>query len=159
MNEICGYQNVLHIFGGRNSDPHEYPWAVLLTYQKQNSKIKASLCGGVLISQLHILTAAHCIVDADEKGYRIASARMGHANVNEQSSFSIEVAKTTVHPEYRKFKPFVVNDIAIVHLKKEVQIDGSVRPICLPKAVSNEEEGMVIVIKELNLDLNRRALS
>ena len=83
---------------------------------------------------------------------------MGHANVNEQSSFSVEVAKTTVHPEYRKFKPFVVNDIAIVRLKKEVQIDGTVRPICLPKAVSNKEEGMVIVIKIINLDLNRGAI-
>ena len=41
------------IFGGATSIRHEYPWVVYLS----------NGCGGALISDKHVLTAAHC---ADE---------------------------------------------------------------------------------------------
>ena len=46
-------RGINRIFGGATSIPHEYPWVVYLS----------NGCGGALISDKHVLTAAHC---ADE---------------------------------------------------------------------------------------------
>jgi len=56
----CGNKNPVtpdqeRIVGGINASPHEFPWiAVLFKSGKQ-------FCGGSLITNSHILTAAHCV--------------------------------------------------------------------------------------------------
>lgn len=56
----CGNRNPVspdqeRIVGGINASPHEFPWiAVLFKSGKQ-------FCGGSLITNNHILTAAHCV--------------------------------------------------------------------------------------------------
>ena len=52
----------IKIFGGQDVDDHAYPWLAALGYGqvKLNSKPKY-LCGGTIISDRHILTAAHCL--------------------------------------------------------------------------------------------------
>ena len=41
----------MRIFGGEVAVPHEFPWVVYLSMG----------CGGALISDKHVLTAAHCV--------------------------------------------------------------------------------------------------
>ena len=41
----------MRIFGGEEAVPHEFPWVVYLNMG----------CGGALISDKHVLTAAHCV--------------------------------------------------------------------------------------------------
>merc|ERR1719431_97005 len=54
----CGIPNRPNrIFGGNETDPNEYPWVVFLEIGR------SSLCGGALISNQHVLTAAHCVDD------------------------------------------------------------------------------------------------
>ena len=45
------------IFGGENADPHEFPWIVKLNMDN----CKHKFCGGSIISENIILTAAHCV--------------------------------------------------------------------------------------------------
>lgn len=48
-------QDQERIVGGQNADPNEWPWvAVIFNNGRQ-------LCGGSLIDESHILTAAHCV--------------------------------------------------------------------------------------------------
>lgn len=48
-------QDQERIVGGQNAQPNEYPWiAVLFNNGRQ-------FCGGSLIDNIHILTAAHCV--------------------------------------------------------------------------------------------------
>ncbi len=56
------------IFGGQDVDDHEYPWLAALGYAdgRLNSK-PLYLCGGAIISDRHILTAAHCLSQAPMK--------------------------------------------------------------------------------------------
>lgn len=42
--------------GGRPADPTEWPWMVALLRED-----KSQYCGGVLITDRHVLTAAHCV--------------------------------------------------------------------------------------------------
>ena len=52
--------SILHveaIFGGENADPHEFPWIVKINMDS----CKHKFCGGSIISENIILTAAHCV--------------------------------------------------------------------------------------------------
>lgn len=46
------------IVGGTKADPGEFPYQVRLNIRSRRG---SSLCGGVIIDQRHILTAAHCM--------------------------------------------------------------------------------------------------
>ena len=47
--------NVNRIVGGMQASPHRFPWQALV--QDEQGRI----CGGSVISNRHIITAAHCI--------------------------------------------------------------------------------------------------
>lgn len=56
----CGVKNGAspdseRIVGGQNSSPHEFPWIVVLFNKGRQ------FCGGSLIDNIHVLTAAHCV--------------------------------------------------------------------------------------------------
>lgn len=44
------------VSGGQPADPKQWPWMVALLKDKVGH-----FCGGVLITDLHVLTAAHCV--------------------------------------------------------------------------------------------------
>ncbi|XP_068246761.1 uncharacterized protein [Palaemon carinicauda] len=54
----CGKRNVERIVGGTEAVPHAYPWQVGFIFQYQTP-----FCGGSIISNHHILTAAHCFYE------------------------------------------------------------------------------------------------
>lgn len=55
----CGMTNATktRVVGGVNAQLGSYPWLAALGYR---STIIRYLCGGTLITQKHVLTAAHC---------------------------------------------------------------------------------------------------
>lgn len=52
---VCSLQDQERIVGGQNADPNEWPWVVVIFNSGRQ------LCGGSLIDESHILTAAHCV--------------------------------------------------------------------------------------------------
>ena len=49
--------HICRIVGGFETEPNEFPWVVGLT----DRRLRQPFCGGALISNRHVLTAAHCL--------------------------------------------------------------------------------------------------
>ncbi|KAL3272350.1 hypothetical protein HHI36_013830 [Cryptolaemus montrouzieri] len=120
---------VRHIVGGTKSSPAEFPFMVALGYT-DGENIRWE-CGGALISENFVLTAAHC-AQHRELGF-ITMARLGTIDLKiplgQEPAQDIEVKSLHTHPGYSA--PSMYNDIALVELRSSVRFTSSVFPACL----------------------------
>nr|QHB21558.1 venom S1 protease 13 [Platymeris rhadamanthus] len=119
----CGWANKdnRRIIYGHDAGPHEYPWAVSLQYVN----IGFHFCGGSIISEYHILTAAHCIGNKKAQNIQVV---IGTNNRSENKN-AIEVKEIILHDYDRGT---VQNDIAILVLQKKIEFNQFIGPVCLP---------------------------
>lgn len=62
----CGISIGMRIYGGEDADIDEFPWLAMLQYENHRGERKFS-CGGSLINNRYVLSAAHCVVGEVEK--------------------------------------------------------------------------------------------
>jgi secreted trypsin-like serine protease len=56
------------IVGGAEATPNEYPWVARIEYRSGSL-----LCGGTIISENLVLTAAHCVSDMDASAIQVVA--------------------------------------------------------------------------------------
>ena len=114
------------IVGGHPADPGEWGWQVLLNAQLYR-------CGGVLIAEEWVVTAAHCVFDT--QGERIAVDQMsvvvGEYNryLREGTEQVIAVAEVFAHENYARWSND--NDIALLHLATPAALINGVTTVPL----------------------------
>nr|QHB21588.1 venom S1 protease with CUB domain 10 [Platymeris rhadamanthus] len=124
----CGWVNKspARIYGGREVSPHEYPWLVALV---RGTERRMPFCGGSIITQYHVLTAAHCVVDT-QKQYSVMVGEYDWQDDNNRARQLIKVKDVILYQNYSSYiKDF---DIAILNLENEIQFNELVGPVCLP---------------------------
>uniref|UniRef100_A0A2S2NGW7 CLIP domain-containing serine protease n=1 Tax=Schizaphis graminum TaxID=13262 RepID=A0A2S2NGW7_SCHGA len=135
--ETCGHSNSVNnrIFGGKLSILGSWPWMVAMGYQNLNTNSRELywLCGGTLITNTHVLTAAQCV--SDRKAVRLIVARLGDLDldlmVNDGATpLDVPIDSIIIHEMYNPREN--TNDIAILKLKNSVSFTQFIRPICLP---------------------------
>merc|ERR1711982_199470 len=91
--KACGIPNANpeKIVGGVEATPHEFPWQVGLFFD-------GYFCGGTIISEKYILTAAHC---AD--GVYSHEVVIGAHEIRDPSNTIINAYSPTVHPECESY--------------------------------------------------------
>ena len=125
----------LRIVNGLIVKPHSFPWAVSLQYKGIHD------CGGVIIDQWHILTAAHCLdYSNDLDNYFV---RVG-AHDQSSSGQLIPTMQLIIHPNYDETRS--TNDIGIIKLATPIIFTGEIQPICLVDNVRRKRQ-LVIEIK------------
>ena len=60
---------IIRIIGGRDTHLKDYPWMAAIHLNETNWD-QAWGCGGSLINNRYVLTAAHCIWNIDENKYK-----------------------------------------------------------------------------------------
>ncbi|CAF1039710.1 unnamed protein product [Adineta steineri] len=128
-NWACGRSQVTNrfarIMGGQDAVPHSYPWMVSLAKRSLNN---LHLCGGVLLTRRHVLTAAHCMEDF--KGVSDMNILAGIHYITEKKH-SIPALTIDIHPQYDA--ETFANDVAIVTLTTPLpENDPRIGTICLP---------------------------
>uniref|UniRef100_A0A3P8XBR8 Coagulation factor IX n=1 Tax=Esox lucius TaxID=8010 RepID=A0A3P8XBR8_ESOLU len=114
------------IVGGNTVTPGEIPWQVALV-QRPSGQL---FCGGSILSELWVVTAAHCLLDGREGTFFI---RVGEHNINvkDGTERDHEVAKHVRHPLYDARLNRHNHDIALLRLRVRIAYSPRVRPICL----------------------------
>lgn len=126
--EKCDSKSVGLIVGGIKVGLGEFPHMVAVGF-RTGSEI-AWNCGGTLISEQFVLTAAHCTHSLLGAPVRV---RLGDLNLqnNNDGARPVEflVDETIVHPDYIKTSKY--NDIALLRLDSKVKLNNQIRPACL----------------------------
>jgi secreted trypsin-like serine protease len=113
------------IVGGQNAEEREFPHMVAIGYGFEGSYEYA--CGGTLISEQFVLTAAHC---ERANGGAARIVKLGTNNLKSQNSQDVPVASFIKYPKYNSISKFA--DIALIKMQRPVSLEiGGIRPACL----------------------------
>uniref|UniRef100_A0A336M6F9 CSON009877 protein n=1 Tax=Culicoides sonorensis TaxID=179676 RepID=A0A336M6F9_CULSO len=138
----CGIQvQEYAIEGGEDASHREYPHMAAIG----DNSIEVEgvedyilwFCGGSLISENFVITAAHCIVTENTISPKIVKFGALNFDVDEPSAKTYEIEQAIAHPEY--VRQFVYHDIGLLKLKENVKLDFNIRPICLPPSDASRE--------------------
>lgn len=113
------------IIGGDETYPADYPWTASIKLNNQ------PICGGSLIDNRWILTAAHCVVGYNPKNLTIRLGAYRIKDLTEENAVELGVSLFIVHKEYSMPRPFS-NDIALLKLSDPINFTDFIMPICLP---------------------------
>ncbi|XP_035383754.1 vitamin K-dependent protein C [Electrophorus electricus] len=110
------------LVGGEIGRKGESPWQALILNYKGHFH-----CGGVLIDERWVLTAAHCLERSLRFSIRLGDyLRFKHEGTEE----TIPVTNAIPHPNYNPMT--ADNDIALLHLNSPVKFNTYILPACLP---------------------------
>ncbi|XP_075984579.1 venom protease-like [Anticarsia gemmatalis] len=126
-NRGCGLstRQQSRVLGAAQANPRDWPWMASVTPEGFEQ-----YCGGTLITDRHVLTAAHCTRrwKAEELLVRLGEYDFRRTNDSRTSNFKVL--------EVRQHEGFQIanyrNDIAILKLHRPAVFNTYVWPICLP---------------------------
>ncbi|KAI9559659.1 hypothetical protein GHT06_013664 [Daphnia sinensis] len=113
------------IVGGVETAPHEFPWQVFLILRKNNDESFA--CGGSLISERWILTAAHCLMDINLIHITLGAHDVEDENEVYQERYTSR--EYVIHPDWDS--ETLHADIALVRLPINISFSKYIHPVCL----------------------------
>jgi len=115
------------ILYGNETDVNEYPWQVSMWIDRSH------FCGGTLISDEWIATAAHCVDLQYRRHFDRITVSLGDHNVktyDDTKNVFRKLKRIVRSPQYDN--NFINGDMALLQLEKKVTFSDTIRPACLP---------------------------
>jgi trypsin len=122
------------IVGGQIAEPYSIPHQVAILIKKKNDDY--ILCGGSLLNEKTILTAAHCLKNSDGALVIIG----GHDLTKNETGTEKQFVKSSSYRIHPQFNILLANlDIALVFLPNPVNFTKAIQPVKLPSGFQLEE--------------------
>ena len=96
------------------------------------SELTSQGCGGALVSDRYVVTAAHCTDGSQPADLKVAIGFTSLAVNNELISFVLDVSAIKQHPDYDSVT--IENDISVLELQRPVDLTAhpNIKPIFFP---------------------------
>ncbi|XDV12787.1 hypothetical protein PO909_001367, partial [Leuciscus waleckii] len=126
--DVCGraIRNT-KIVGGQDAAAGAWPWQVSL------HRSVSHFCGGSLINNQWVLTAAHCFVGTTTAGLTVYLGRQTQQGTN-ANEVTRTVSRIINHPSYDSVSHN--NDITLLQLASPVSFTDFISPVCLASSNS-----------------------
>ncbi|KAM7424811.1 hypothetical protein PAMA_000936 [Pampus argenteus] len=129
--QVSSYARIVN---GEEAVPHSWPWQVSL-----QDYTGFHFCGGSLISENWVVTAAHCNV---RTSHRVILGEHDRSS-NAEDIQVMKVGKVFKHPRYNGYT--INNDILLIKLASPAQMNMRVSPVCVAETEDNFPGGMKCV--------------
>ncbi|XP_012940643.1 serine protease hepsin [Aplysia californica] len=135
---ICGVSTVdpmIHrVVGGSVAPMGSWPWTVMLL------ELGSQVCGGAILSENLVLTAAHCFEgkSIDSHRWNVLAGRH-YIDKVDRNEIKVKVQSVIVHEKYNN--DTVENDIALLVLHPALTFSPTIRPLCLPPSTQTVSPG------------------
>ncbi|XP_017121712.1 chymotrypsin BI [Drosophila elegans] len=116
------------IFGGDVGNPHCFPYQVGMLLQRPKGLY---WCGGSLISEKYVITAAHCVDMAKRALVFLGANEIKNAKEKGQVRLMVPSENFHIYPTWNPKR--LKDDIALVRLPHAVSFNDRIHPIQLPK--------------------------
>lgn len=120
---------VPYIVNGSNSTRGQFPYYAFFRFYECDN-CAPSYCGGNIISDQWILTAAHCVDTA--KRVEVILGVLTLNDYNEAGRITMGSTEIIVHPYWNR--NILHNDIALIRLPRKIQFSRTIQPVKLPSA-------------------------
>lgn len=129
------------IYNGNASDVGQWPWQAALSVRNPTSNGTAVEwvlnCGGSLLSETWVVTAAHCVTYEASRvviPHDILRVALGkHFRSDSKDDAHVQIRQVAeIHVNFDYDPNTYDNDIALLQLDEAVELTPRVRPVCLP---------------------------
>lgn len=126
----CGTEgNVVRPFlhGGKELVRGQFPWMAAV-YRKETVHSLSYICGGSLLSQRSVVSAAHCFQNLPATQVALFLGRTNLESFSEDGFVTRDVERLIIHPDYNSLPDA---DIAVMRMAAIGSFTDFIRPICL----------------------------
>ncbi|XP_004412310.1 PREDICTED: coagulation factor X [Odobenus rosmarus divergens] len=116
-------RGLVRIVGGQDCKDGECPWQALLINEENEG-----FCGGTILSEYYILTAAHCLQQAKK-----FTVRVGERDTEKEEGDEVAHEVEMIIKHNRFVRETYDFDIAVIKLKTPITFRVNVAPACLPQ--------------------------
>ncbi|XP_072847014.2 transmembrane protease serine 12 isoform X2 [Pogona vitticeps] len=126
---LMGLGTKPRIVGGHDAQPGAWPWQVSLQVYRFGVGYH-HVCGGSLINNNTVVTAAHCIKQWTHPDFWRVVIGLHHLLKYQTHTIKCLVQAIMIHSDFKK--ETYENDIAMIKLQKSVIFNDYIQPICIP---------------------------
>nr|XP_036234351.1 serine protease gd isoform X1 [Bactrocera oleae] len=126
----CGTEgNLIRPFlhGGKELVRGQFPWMAAV-YRKETVHSLSYICGGTLLSQRSVVSAAHCFQNLPATQVALFLGRTNLESFSEDGFVTRDVERLIIHPDYNNLPDA---DIAVMRMAAISSYTDFIRPICL----------------------------